>query len=213
MPTEPELARRLGVGRTSVREGIGKLRMLGLVEVRRGLGTYVCDAPQADPRMAFLQWTTENHDQILELFEVRMALEATAASLSCARATARELGVLESAARAHDQAHLETDLPALVGTDQAFHAALVRCSHNEALTKVYDILVPQLADYRRKSLALHGAAERSSKDHLSIVEAVRLRDPEGARAAVLEHLAMLYREVKGTRARTRAPRELDVPRI
>lgn len=195
LPTEPVLAQMLGVGRTSVREGIGKLRMLGVVEVRRGLGTFICDNARTDPQLAFLQWTAEHHYRIIDLFEVRMALEATAASLACARATAAELRALEKAAKDHVAAHQSDDLVNLVSTDQAFHVALVTCSHNNALRHVYDILVPQLLDYRRKSLALAGAAHRSADDHMSIVSAIRDRDAHAAEQTVNKHLSTLYQEI------------------
>jgi GntR family transcriptional repressor for pyruvate dehydrogenase complex len=194
LPTEPELARTLGVGRTSVREGIGQLRMLGIVEVRRGLGTFVV-AEEGDAKLAFLHWTAAHHDQIIALFEVRMSLEATAAALAAQRADGGQLAALQEAAAEHHRAHLASDLGLLVTTDQAFHERLLLASDNEVLWNVYGMLVPQLVDYRRKSLALHGAPERSSDDHLAIVEAVRRRDPRHAREAALSHLSSLYREL------------------
>lgn len=195
LPTEPELARLLGVGRTSVREGIGQLRMVGVLEVRRGLGTFVVGTSDDDPRRAFVAFTAENHAQILELFEVRMSLEAGAAALAAQRATGDELERLEEAAAEHERAHASGDLTELVRSDQAFHAALVACSHNSALQKFYDMLVPQMADYRRTSLALHGASQRSSHDHLAITAAVRASTAQPAREAVTAHLSGLYAEV------------------
>jgi GntR family transcriptional repressor for pyruvate dehydrogenase complex len=195
LPTEPVLAQMLGVGRTSVREGIAKLRMLGAVEVRRGLGTFVTGRGAADPQFAFLQWAAEHRYRIVDLFEVRTALETTAASLGSQRATDAELDNLEAAANAHVSAHEAGDLADLVDSDQDFHLALVRCSHNEALLHVYEILVPQFRDYRGKSLALEGAAHRSGEDHLAVVAAVRAHDSEAASRAVSKHLATLYEEI------------------
>ncbi len=198
LPTEPELARQLGVGRTSVREGIRQLRTVGVLEVRRGLGTFVIAATDNDPRRAFLEFTAANHEQILELFEVRMSLEAGAAALAAQRATVVEVDQLDAAARAHLHAHASGDLALLVRTDQAFHGALVAFAHNNALQRVYDLLVPQLLGYRRTSLALHGASGRSSDGHLAIGEAIKAHSPQRARDAVTDHLAELYQEVLQT---------------
>ena len=195
LPTEPELARRLGVGRTSVREGIGQLRLLGMVEVRRGVGTYVRSAEPTDAEGAFHEWSAANQYRIVDLFEVRMSLEGTAASLAAQRAEEPEHDEMHARARAHLRAHLNGDIEALVETDQAFHLAMVASVHNEVLSRVYGILVPQLVDYRRKSLALEGASERSSHDHLRIVDAIKAGDPAQAREAALAHLSSLYREV------------------
>lgn len=195
LPTEPELARQLGVGRTSVREGLAKLRMLGVVEVRRGLGTFVTDGVATDPRLSFIQWTADHLYQIVDIFEVRISLETTGASLAAVRATPDNLAVLDQKAQAHALAAESSDLSQLVSTDQEFHAAMMACSGNEALQRVYGILVPELIPYRRKSLALSNAPSRSAADHLSIVEAIRCGQPAQAHAAALKHLSILYQEI------------------
>lgn len=195
LPTEPELARQLGVGRTSVREGVGQLRMLGVVEVRRGVGTFVSEADRANAQVAFHHWTATNQYRILDIFEVRMSLEAAAASLAAQRVSEDDLVALTESAQAHLRAHINQDPDALVETDQAFHDALMRASSNEALYRLYGGLTPELVEYRRKSLVLDGASERSSRDHLAIVAAIRQRDPLSARQATLGHLSPLYLEV------------------
>ena len=195
LPTEPELARQLGVGRTSVREGVGKLRLLGAVEVRRGLGTFVTVQDPSDARMAFIRWTAEHRYEIVDIFEVRMSLETTAASLAASRATKAELEHLSQLAEAHAAASEAANLELLVKTDQEFHEALLECSHNEALIRVYSIIVPELVPYRSTSLALTGASTRSAHDHRSIVAAIRAQHPAQAQAATLAHLSTLYDEI------------------
>lgn len=207
LPTEPELARQLGVGRTSVREGIGQLRILGVIEVRRGVGTYVKSSEVSDAQLAFHEWSVANQYQIVDLFEVRMSLEGTAAALAAQRAHELEHEELLVRARAHLRAHFDGDTDALVETDQAFHVAMVSTAHNEVLSRIYANLVPQLVDYRRKSLALEGAAERSSHDHLRMVDAIKARDPGRARAVTLAHLSSLYRELMDA---TQAPGASDI---
>lgn len=196
LPSEPELAQMLGVGRTSLREALGRLRALGVVEVQRGRGTFVANQPLADPRVAFMQWTAQHHEQVLGLFEVRMALEAGAASLAAVRATPVDLDSLRHWANAHVEAGNLGDLDHLVESDQRFHQALIAAAHNEALEGMYSLLVNRLVDYRRKSLALDGAPHRSANDHLSICDAIESGDPTVARASVLAHLASLYGEVQ-----------------
>ncbi|MDI1289233.1 MAG: FadR/GntR family transcriptional regulator [bacterium] len=195
LPTEPELARQLGVGRTSVREGVGKLRLLGAVEVRRGLGTFVTEQDRSDARTEFIRWTAEHRYEIVDIFEVRMSLETTAASLAATRASPAELEQLSELAEAHGAASDATDLALLVKTDQAFHEALLACSHNEALQRVYSIIVPELVPYRTTSLALSGASDRSAHDHRSIVSAIRSGQPIAAQSATLAHLSTLYDEI------------------
>ena len=199
LPTEPDLARQFGVARTSVREGLAKLRMLGVVEVRRGLGTFVTDGVATDPRLSFIQWTAEHLYQIVDIFEVRISLETTGASLAAVRATQDDLALLEERAEAHAKAAESSDLELMVATDQEFHSAMMACSANEALQRVYGILVPELVPYRRKSLALAKAPSRSAADHQAIVEAIRCGQPAQAHSAALKHLSTLYQEIRRAR--------------
>ena len=195
LPTEPELARSLGVGRTSVREALAKLRMLGLVEVKRGLGSFVSENAATDPRLDFIRWTAANAYEIVDIFEVRISLETTGASLAATRANEQDIKELVERAHDHAEAAAEGGLEDLVRTDQAFHEALLKCSKNEALLRVYNVIVPELVPYRTRSLALENAPARSVTDHLAIVEAVRCQQPAQAHTAALKHLSTLYEEI------------------
>ena len=76
LPTELELARDFGVGRTSVREGLQKLRAHGLIESRKGLGAFVAANLEPDPLADFERWAQSNPRAIEHLVEGRFALEA-----------------------------------------------------------------------------------------------------------------------------------------
>jgi GntR family transcriptional repressor for pyruvate dehydrogenase complex len=213
LPSEPELATRLGVGRTSLREALGRMRALGVIDVQRGRGTYVAVQPLADPRVAFMRWTAQHHSQVLGLFEVRMALEAGAASLAAVRHTHSDIDALHRSALEHLEAGTNGDLDLLVESDQRFHWALIAAAHNEALERMYSLLVAQLLDYRKKSLALDGAPHRSASDHLDIWASVSSGDPDRARQSVLAHLASLYSEVQEAGGMTGFSRQSSVPKI
>src|SRR4051795_10512066 len=75
LPTEAELAREFQVGRTSVREGLQKLRAHGLIESRKGLGAFVTERPANDPLADFARWTATDPAAIEQLVEARGALE------------------------------------------------------------------------------------------------------------------------------------------
>lgn len=194
LPTEPELAKMLGVGRTSLREAVQRLRTLGVIEVRKGLGTFVSDDGPDNPILAFAAWSSDNRYEVAELLETRMALELAAAPLAAQRASRSEIALLRRTATEHIEAEETGELDDLVRTDQAFHSALVSASGNQLLVKMYGMLVPQLAEYRARSLAIPGAPDRSGAGHLRVVEAIEQHDPPGARAAILDHLMTLYDE-------------------
>src|ERR1700754_2037262 len=172
LPTEAELAREFQVGRTSVREGLQKLRAHGLIESRKGLGAFVTERPPADPMSAFAAWTASDPAAIEQLVEARVALETLAAALAALRATDEEGTALEQLHAAHAEA---ADAAALVATDQAFHAAIMAASRNRFVQGAYDVLIAELTDFREKTLALPWASDRSVKGHDAIVGAIRGR--------------------------------------
>jgi GntR family transcriptional repressor for pyruvate dehydrogenase complex len=198
LPTEHELARQLGVGRTSVREGLGRLRALGLVEVRKGLGAYVIEPPAGDPLAEFARWTAEGAPRIEGLAEARIALEALAAALAAGRATPEDVERIEAGHRAHAEAAEGGEVAALVHTDEAFHDAIMYASCNPTVRRLYDVLIAELTDFRRGTLALPWAPARSVRGHEAILRSIRAGDSAAARAAMVEHLWVLYTEVGQT---------------
>jgi GntR family transcriptional regulator, transcriptional repressor for pyruvate dehydrogenase complex len=195
LPTELELARDFGVGRTSVREGLQKLRAHGLIESRKGLGAFVAAALPADPLADFARWTTTDPRAIEDLVEGRFALEALAAALAALRGSPEEVATLEGHHRAHAEAGGRGDAAAVIATDEAFHAAIMAAARNQFLQRMYGMFIAELTEFRRNTLALPWAVTRSANGHAAILEAIRRRDPAAARAAMIEHLWVLYDEV------------------
>jgi GntR family transcriptional regulator, transcriptional repressor for pyruvate dehydrogenase complex len=198
LPSEPTLAKQLNVGRTSLREALRKLSTLGVIEVVRGKGTFVCEPPADDPTTQYVKWSIKEGFAFTELLEARIALETTAAGLACVRATDDELAQLYRLRVAHDDAH-EQDLDALVRTDEELHEAIMLAAHNVVLIGLYKPFVHQMVEFRRRTLSLPRAAERSD-DHRYIVESISRRDPVAARQAVARHLWIFYQEVRAVAA-------------
>src|SRR3954462_15940930 len=149
LPTEAELAREFQVGRTSVREGLQKLRAHGLIETRKGLGAFIAE-PRSDPMADFAAWTASDPAAIEQLVEARVGLETLAAALAALRATDAEIEALARRNEAHAAAR---GTPALVASDQAFHQALMAESRNRFVSVAYDGLIAELTEFRRNTLA------------------------------------------------------------
>lgn len=193
LPNEPELARRLGVARSSVRTALQRLEVLRVVEVQRGRGWFVRRTPVSEPHGDFVDWISGRRFRIGELLEVRMALEGMAVSLAAARADAGRIDDIAKLSSDHRGA--QSDIDELVRTDEAFHEAIVKASGNELLLANYRMLVGELAEFRRRSLSVRGVPARAADDHDVIVMFLRRGDSAGARAAVMSHLMNLYRDV------------------
>ncbi|HEY2762567.1 MAG TPA: FCD domain-containing protein [Pseudonocardiaceae bacterium] len=193
LPNEPELARRMGVARSSVRTALQRLEVQRAVEVRRGRGWFVRRQPAANSRSEFVEWISQRRFRIGELLEVRMALEGMAASLAAARATEGEID--DIAKLSDDHLRAPSDPDDLVRTDETFHEAIVRASHNELLLATYKMLVPEVAEFRRRRFTARELPARSANQHDTIVMFLKRSDSAGARAAMVSHLLGLYQEL------------------
>jgi GntR family transcriptional repressor for pyruvate dehydrogenase complex len=194
LPTEPELAARMEVARSSLRTALQRLQLQGLVEVKRGLGWYVRatnTTPGEEPLVGAFDIRRYRDSDLLEM---RIALETTATSLAALRAEPGELDEIAKLSAKHQDAP-HSDKHELLRTDEAFHSAIVRASHNELFEHSYQSLEPQLRDFRWHSYANREVHLRSVNDHNQIVWFLRRGDHAGARAAMTTHLLGLYQEL------------------
>lgn len=183
LPSEGELSERLGVSRGSVREAIRTLSALGVVETRRGAGTYVGELRAAD----MIQTLTLTVgllplESILELFELRRVLEAHAVALSAARcdeATIAGLGDLLDRLEASED---EDEQSAL---DHEFHMGIARLCGNESLVSMVSVLRSRSRAYP----VLTPETKRvSDAGHRAILRALTARDPVAASVAAAAHV-------------------------
>lgn len=179
LPSERRLSEELGVSRVSVREGLRMLELLEVVEVRQGKGAFVVSSDVRPGGRLLRHWLLANRDETLELLEVREALEASAAAAAAHRGALIE--VPEDVP--HDQ------IERLVSNDLQFHNEVARSSGNPVLASLIGELNGVLEESRFAMFAIPGRPKRSYGDHLSIAEAIRKRDPEGAHRAMQAHIA------------------------
>ena len=194
LPTEPELARKLDVARSSLRTALQRLQLQGIVEVRRGLGWFVrrtdltAVEEHLEGRLAARQFSQS------DLLEVRIALETTATSLAAVRAGDGELDELAKLNRRYQRAPVD-DVQEVLESDEEFHSALIRASHNELLEQMYLALVPGLQDCKRHAHPSREVHIRSANEHDQIVWFLRRHDEVGAKSAMTTHLLGLYDDV------------------
>ncbi|MCB7136634.1 FadR/GntR family transcriptional regulator [Cellulosimicrobium marinum] len=198
IPPEPELVTQLGVGRNTVREAVRALEHAGILEPRRGDGTYVRAANGLDAALGRRARTAD----ALDVLEARAVLERGAARLAATRRTPGALARLESALAAQVAARGADDA-AFQAADVAFHAELVRAAGNPLLAEIYDGL-----DHGLVRALASGAARPHHRDvpgHEEVVASVAAQDPEAAEravdttiAAVREHVVAALAAAEGT---------------
>lgn len=143
LPAEVRLAKTLGVGRSTVREATRALVHAGLLEARQGSGTFVLSTTVPAPWAAALRTA-----EVVEVYEVRAALEVKAAALAAARRTSTDITWLRRAltVRTGLLGSQQADPAGFVDADLAFHRAVVVAAHNALLLQMYDSFASELRD-------------------------------------------------------------------
>jgi GntR family transcriptional repressor for pyruvate dehydrogenase complex len=183
--TERELAQKLGVSRTSIRQALTALRVRGVVEVRHGDGIYLV-RESSDLVDTLAQGLIESHAHLPAINEVREAVEPRAARLAARRRTSEDVVAMRDAL---DRMRTEiADGQAGMAGDAGFHHALIAAAHNEVLSAVYEQLGPGVEQSSQASLVRPGRPERSLRDHERVLDAIVAADEEGAELAMRLHV-------------------------
>jgi DNA-binding FadR family transcriptional regulator len=202
LPTEPELMALLGASRNSVREALKALQAMGIVEIRHGFGTYVGPMSLA-PMVEGLAFRTvaghhRGEDTLLELLELREALEAGLISRLAGRVPERDLGELDALVdRMEQEAARGTGL---IETDRAFHATLYRGLGNMLLSEVLEAFWDAFHRVRTDLVDVPQDPKVTCRQHREIVDAVRSGDSVRAEKAIRDHFFNIR-----TRVTTTAP--------
>jgi GntR family transcriptional repressor for pyruvate dehydrogenase complex len=187
LPNERRLAERFGVSRTVIREAMKSLMQNGLVEVRRGQGTFVVDGTANALKQSFrMLMGLGSRQRVAEMVEVREILEPSIAELAARRRNASDLEALHRAIEAMDAT--ADDANAFIAADDRFHIALAVATRNHFVPRLLDSVVDLLQELRGHIFQVPGGPQRGQVHHRRILDAVAARDPAGARQAMLAHL-------------------------
>ncbi|MEU5576181.1 FadR/GntR family transcriptional regulator [Streptomyces huasconensis] len=187
IPAEPLLVEQLAVGRNTVREAVRALVHTGMLEPRQGDGTYV----RANSDFGAAVQRRLRRAGVLEAYEVRACLERDAARHAAERRTEKDLVTLRAALAERGRAWESGDTAAFIDADMAFHRTVAEASHNGVLAELYGHLSDVLRETLQSVVAapVPDAVRHQFDAHQAIVDAIEARDPQGAEAAVLAHLA------------------------
>jgi DNA-binding FadR family transcriptional regulator len=185
MPSERDLMQALGVGRSTIREAINGLGMLGVLEIRHGQGAFVIDpdAGRAAPSAiaaALARGVTR------DLFEARRLVEPEGARLAAERHTEADLTEIARALEDHERA-LKEETPA-VEPSVRFHVAIGEAAHNEVLAGFVNSFQEPLAERGPILEAMPGFREWEIRQHRSVFEPIEAGDPDAALEKMRAHL-------------------------
>jgi len=186
LPPERELAVKLGVGRSSIRDAVRTLEVMGILEPRQGHGTVVRDLSTDALVVPLASILTRKREMVSELLDVRRMLEPALAARAARNATAEEIAEMGRILERHE-AKLRRGEQAM-DEDGEFHYALALAARNSVVLRVLDVLMDLLRESRSRSLQVKGRPRRSFEGHRRILAAIQKRDAKAAEAAVRKHL-------------------------
>lgn len=176
IPPEPELAAALGVSRNTVREAVRALAHTGVLEVRRGDGTYV----SASNEVAAMMRRRLGRVDLQHVLEVRHAIETQAAALAAERRTEDDVRELTALMERRAAAVAAKDAAAFADADTEFHLGVVTATHNPLLIELYAGFEGTL----RTMIHLDDETVDLADEHAAVFDAIRAQDPGAAAAAV-----------------------------
>ncbi len=183
LPNEVELARELKVSRATLREALGALAAQGVLEVRRGLGTFVACWEDRDLSFVGLD---QVRGKLRDLFELRAIFEPKVAALACRRATKEDMEeILRQGAEVERCIREGEDRSE---ADRAFHAAIVRAAHNEYMLRLLPVISQAVDTAIGDGGHREELAAMTLRDHALLLEFLERRDGEGAEHAMAIHL-------------------------
>jgi GntR family transcriptional repressor for pyruvate dehydrogenase complex len=191
LPPERELAQAMGVSRSSLREALRALSLLGVTEMRQGDGTYLTALDPDALMRPFGLVLALSDGQLQELFEARRVIEPGLAALAAERIDEPTLDALRACVR--DAAAAIGDEEAFMRADLALHGLIARAASNSILWHVIGSISGMGVASRRRTTSLPGVQQQTVEDHRAIVAALEARDPETAAAAMLRHLENVQR--------------------
>ncbi|WIO73097.1 GntR family transcriptional regulator [Porticoccaceae bacterium LTM1] len=175
--SEPDLAKRLNVSRSTIREAISRLESIHLVSRKANIGARVI------PLSA---------EGLLEIYQIREALEGLACRLAAERMTSEEIADLEAVVRSNRQSETQTEKTMLEqhrNGDMDFHYLVIqgsRCQHLQHL--LCRELYPKISMYRYQFSMGSPRVETGFNEHQFIVDAIRDRDSEMAEMLMRRHI-------------------------
>lgn len=195
LPSERELARLLGVGRSVVRETLKSLTLIGLLEVRQGSGTYLRQ-PESELLPKVIEWgLLLGERSVSDLIEARRVVEVALAGFAATRRSDDQIAVLE---QRMDAMRVSTSSDEFVEADIGFHLAVAAAGGNAVLVDVLSSIQALLRVWIRRVIDAAGETDTSRAEHEPILAAIQAGDPEAASAAMADHLTKAFVRLEHT---------------
>lgn len=189
LPTETEFSQQLGVGRNSVREAVKMLSSLGVVEIKRGVGTFIAKSISSSIMNPLILGLVFEQGASRELFELRLLIDTGAAELVIQKANDEDIRKLDEA---NEQLRIATETSLnerrkLLDLDINFHYTLLELTKNPFLAKIGMAVYTLFFASIEKTVILDPVG--GYKNHQKVIDAIKKRDMDRIREITKESLS------------------------
>ncbi len=202
MPTEQELSKEFNVSRSSVREALRVLESEGLIEARRGSGTYVASKLNLrQGRSEVARWLSNREETLGQVLQVREQIEGLTASLAAVNATPEAISEIKAILDQQTQKIAEQDsesdesIEALAELDAAFHLAISSASGNDLACEIISHIIPAFSASNVAILYVRHRAEMMEREHREILATLEAHDPTSAERMMRRHIMNVRTEI------------------
>lgn len=186
IPPERELCQQLGIARTSLREALKAMELVGMLDSRVGDGTFVCPRSEFLSRPLLWAFTGTDHEELQEIMEARTIIEENLAALAATRGTEEQIAKIGAAVQLMRDSIARGD--SILDADMAFHMAVSAAAQNGVLTNAVHLLRNLMRQWIYYKLLIPDIPEIVLKRHVAIYRAISAGKPNAARTAMRSHL-------------------------
>jgi GntR family transcriptional repressor for pyruvate dehydrogenase complex len=199
IPSEKQLCEQFGVGRTSVREALRSLSVMGVLESHMGDGTFVASNASLFLERSFHWGLLLNPKVVEDLIETRLMLESHTAFLAAMKASPSDLEQMAEAVRLME---VQVDDPTrYLESDLRFHLTIATATQNSILQSLLSTTRGYLQAWIQETLARPEVADKRARlsiaEHKRILRALKNKDGEAARQAMAAHILSSSADLKG----------------
>ncbi|HEY0122980.1 MAG TPA: FadR/GntR family transcriptional regulator [Rhizobium sp.] len=195
LPTERELMAALSVGRSTIREVLTHFQALGVMETRKGSGTYLLKpVSKSTIHMPLSLDTTHLRDVLLQTLEVRRGIECEAGMVAARKRTTADIAVIEEKLNEMERVHIAKGSSG--PEDLAFHLAVYDATHNPLFKQLLEQMRGTFERFWTHPFDRQDFARRSFPFHRTLFNAIVARNPEAARAETLKILDVVEEDIK-----------------
>ena len=196
LPSQDELAKEMGVSRTSLREALNQLRLMGLIETKHGSGSIVRRTTPVAFINSLSSLLTMDRASAGELLNARLHIESAVAAVAAENASEKDLKEMKRLLDGMERDYRAGDMESFSSRDVQFHMLIAQSTKNRVLVKVVEIVRHILHQFIQKFFAaVPGSVSDAIKYHSLIYEAIKEKDPKGAQRHMKAHIISIIKRL------------------